>query len=69
VIFLFYIKVKIGQSSLYFLNTHLESVSSFARTRMDQMIKGFGEMKALSETDVAIFAGDCNIRDSEVNNF
>jgi endonuclease/exonuclease/phosphatase family metal-dependent hydrolase len=67
--FLFYIKVKIGQSSICFLNTHLESMSSFARTRMDQMIKGFEVMKALAETDVAIFAGDFNITDSEVNKF
>jgi len=57
----------IGKVKMSFLNVHLESTKDFSKQRMEQFEKCLVEIKQVNEDTTAIFAGDLNIRDTEIS--
>ena len=51
---------------MIFINTHLESMKQFSKERMDQLRLAFEVVTNGDENSSVIFAGDLNVRDSEV---
>ena len=51
---------------MIFINTHLESMKQFSKERMDQFRIAFEILTNGDENSSVIFAGDLNVRDSEV---
>lgn len=51
---------------LMLLNTHLESMKQFSKERMEQLRVAFEKIRNSDENSTVIFAGDLNVRDSEV---
>ena len=58
-------KFKNGEK-LILLNTHLESMKQFSKERMEQLRLAFEKVTNSDENSSVIFAGDLNVRDSEV---
>ena len=49
------------------MNSHLESMKQFAKERMEQLKTAFDMVSDEDENSTVVFAGDLNIRDSEVD--
>jgi len=60
------VEAQIGDKKLLLINTHLESTKDFANVRMEQLKAAFNRVKNAPSSASVIFAGDLNIRDSEV---
>ena len=58
-------KLRNGEK-LMLLNTHLESMKQFSKERMEQLRFAFEKVRNADENSSVIFAGDLNVRDSEV---
>lgn len=64
---LLYIKVTFSGQKLYLMTSHLESCKNQSEERMKQLRVVFQKLKEAPEDATVIFAGDTNLRDSEVN--
>ncbi|CAG0894152.1 unnamed protein product, partial [Cyprideis torosa] len=56
----------LGNRPLCIMTSHLESTKNCAKERKEQLNQAFNEIKNLGEETTCIFAGDLNLRDSEV---
>jgi len=52
---------------LWLLNSHFESTAQFKEARVNQLKSAFKKMEEKARTHSVLFAGDLNLRDSEVN--
>jgi endonuclease/exonuclease/phosphatase family metal-dependent hydrolase len=59
-------QVDIGGNKFWLLNTHLESTAQYKQARVNQLKAAFKHVYEKSSTHSVLFAGDLNLRDSEV---
>ncbi len=64
---LYQIKVTFLGQKLYLMTSHLESCKNQSEERMKQLRVVLQKLKEAPEDTTVIFAGDTNLRDSEVN--
>ena len=57
----------VNGAKIVLMNSHLESMKQFAKERMEQLKTAFDMVSDEDENSTVVFAGDLNIRDSEVD--
>ncbi|KAG1671957.1 Tyrosyl-DNA phosphodiesterase 2 [Nymphon striatum] len=60
-------KIKIGKAVINSMNTHLESTRDHAEQRKVQLKIAFDAISKIDSSENVIFAGDMNLRDTELN--
>ncbi|XP_059481838.1 tyrosyl-DNA phosphodiesterase 2-like [Neocloeon triangulifer] len=60
------VEVEVANIKMWLLNTHLESTAQYKKARVDQLKQVFNDMSEKSRTHHVLFAGDLNLRDTEL---
>ncbi|GAB6028296.1 hypothetical protein CHUAL_002473 [Chamberlinius hualienensis] len=61
------VKIKVNNTNMMFINTHLESTKPYEKERVKQLKSVFMKILAEDADQTVLFAGDLNIRDKELN--